>query len=310
MPIDPRKLIRDARRAIRGSGGTILQNLARSIGGEYGESIAVLAQVFSGSRAKPRPRDVQSAVDLLKQEGIDVSPPKPPRTGPPAPPPPVQRPTRPGQPPPRQPPPRQIPSHGRRQTRIRDVRDLDNDWPEEQVIDTRIISAPIVTNSNVFDNEIETPQSSNVFSFAYDFDQSILYVTFKAPGPAVKKETRVSSSTGKEYTLYHRAHKRGPMYSYGGRMRKIPQHVYSRMKSAASAGEFVWDELRIRGTIYGHRYPYTLVNPGELSDGSVYVPRKATKRGFRVRSAYIPNIVESRELARPNEIVSLPEQIT
>ena len=73
------------------------------------------------------------------------------------------------------------------------------------------------------------------------------------------------------------------MYAYYD----VPATVYTQFKSAASAGKFVWDRLRVRGTIHGHQYQYRLVS-GQVSIqqgvSGVYIPRKATKRGLMVRS--------------------------
>jgi len=126
----------------------------------------------------------------------------------------------------------------------------------------------------VFANTIETPQSSNVYSFAYDQVEGALYVTFKAGG---KKDSRG-----------HRPHVEGAMYVYGGKLRPVPPVVYGDMKSRSSKGKVVWDRLRVRGTIWGHQYPYRLVqgdfnHVGFQDRKDEYVPRKATRKGFAVR---------------------------
>src|SRR3972149_1742289 len=54
--------------------------------------------------------------------------------------------------------------------------------PEEHPIDTRRVSGHFLRGKYAL-KEIETPQSSNVYSFAFDGEQGILFVTFKAPGP-------------------------------------------------------------------------------------------------------------------------------
>ena len=61
----------------------------------------------------------------------------------------------------------------------------------------------------------------------------------------------------------------GPVYQYKG----VPLDLFREFLVAASAGRFVWDHLRVRGTVSGHRFPYELV--GIVGD---YVPRQAGLR--------------------------------
>lgn len=64
----------------------------------------------------------------------------------------------------------------------------------------------------------------------------------------------------------------GPLYRY----RDVPREVFVRFKLAASKGGYVWDELRIRGSIIAHQYDYDLAGTGD--DG--YIPRQVGfKRG-------------------------------
>lgn len=59
----------------------------------------------------------------------------------------------------------------------------------------------------------------------------------------------------------------GPLYFYYN----VQTEIFRRFQKAASKGKFVWDNLRIRGTVSGHRFDYSLMG---ISRG--YVPRKAT----------------------------------
>lgn len=59
----------------------------------------------------------------------------------------------------------------------------------------------------------------------------------------------------------------GALYDYY----HVPTAVFQNFRRAASKGKFVWDKLRIRGTVSGHRFDYKLTG---ISRG--YVPRKAT----------------------------------
>lgn len=154
-----------------------------------------------------------------------------------------------------------------------------------------------------FTDEFLVPTSSNVFSYQYfrrPHDRlGILYVTFKGshinPDAVrigrVKKGKSTSrnqlignlgSTVGgkKSYRPGANEDSRGPTYAYYD----VPAEVFARMKAAASKGKFVWDALRVRGTIYGHRYRYSLVTGSPTDEGKPYIPRKATAGGFRTRS--------------------------
>lgn len=141
-----------------------------------------------------------------------------------------------------------------------------------------------------FSAEILTPQSSNVFAFAYDAQTSTLYVTYKAPKI---NPTAVHTGRGRGgrqlfgklgSTVVGKTNERGPLYAYFD----VPARVYQRMILAHSKGKFVWDELRVRGTVWDHKYRYRLmhgsVTPGV---GGVYIPRRATQRGFRTRATAV-----------------------
>lgn len=139
-----------------------------------------------------------------------------------------------------------------------------------------------------FSAEILTPQSSNVFAFSYDAQTSTLYVTYKAPAINPHAIHMAAGPGGRQLvgklgkTVVGKTNERGPMYAYFD----VPVRVYKRMVLAVSKGKFVWDELRVRGTVYGHKFRYRLVQ-GSVTPGvgGVYIPRRATRRGFRTRAA-------------------------
>lgn len=58
----------------------------------------------------------------------------------------------------------------------------------------------------------------------------------------------------------------GPTYAY----KNVHPRLFRQFVAANSKGRFVWDELRIRGTIAGHQYEYVLTH---ISGG--YLPRRA-----------------------------------
>ncbi|MEM6798550.1 MAG: KTSC domain-containing protein, partial [Planctomycetota bacterium] len=118
--------------------------------------------------------------------------------------------------------------------------DLDGSGPKRRFP----VSHPIVTREL-----IRTPESSNVYGFRYDIDRSTLYVRYLQ-----------ATASGGGKTM-------GPLYGYSN----VPPDVFLAMIDAPSKGTFIWDRIRIRGTVSGHRYDYRLV---AVRHG--YVPRKAT----------------------------------
>lgn len=106
------------------------------------------------------------------------------------------------------------------------------------------VEDPLVTG------EFIEVSSSNVHSIAYDLENALLYVRFL--GPAPEGEVRTDP---------------GSLYQY----RDVTPRQFQGFQRAASKGSWVWDNLRIRGTVSGHRKDYALVG---VMHG--YVPRKAT----------------------------------
>lgn len=215
----------------------------------------------------PSERDIREAAEVLEKSGWDVNewgelePPQPSGTAPQAP----TVPTIPSVP--------TVPNAGG-PGRGRTMPDKD-DWGPELNLDTRLRLPPDVMDPrHMVPVWTLTPQSSNVYAFAYDREHGLLYIVFKKTGENGRK-----------------VNEPGPMYSYGSAMRPVPVRLYQRLVTSASKGRFVWDHLRIRGTVYGHQYVYTLVSPGP----SGYVPRKATRRGYRVRTVPVVRTVDGRK---------------
>ena len=75
----------------------------------------------------------------------------------------------------------------------------------------------------------------------------------------------------------------GAMYEY----MDVHPDLFLSFLIANSKGEFVWDELRIRGTVSGHQYRYKLA---ALGSGG-YVPRQAARVG--TTEMYLPRQVRS-----------------
>lgn len=95
---------------------------------------------------------------------------------------------------------------------------------------------------------IETPESTNVYAFGFDNPTHSLFVRFRDNRPGG------SGAAGALY-IYH----------------NVPARLFMTFIQASSKGNWVWDNLRIRGTLSGHRYDYALVGVQ-----GAYVPRKAT----------------------------------
>lgn len=93
--------------------------------------------------------------------------------------------------------------------------------------------------------------SSNVHSIGFQYDTET-------------KGTLLVRYLGRD----SQGHRSGPgsLYEYFD----VPAAVWVQFKNAASKGKFVWDKLRIRGTVSGHRYTYDLA--GIVGN---YVPRRA-----------------------------------
>lgn len=97
--------------------------------------------------------------------------------------------------------------------------------------------------------------SSNVHSYGYQFD-------FDRPthGRLIVRylqRDRSGRSAGKVP---------GPTYEY----LRVHPDFFDDMLRAGSKGKWVWDELRIRGTIAGHQYSYNLTRAAQR-----YLPRRA-----------------------------------
>lgn len=136
---------------------------------------------------------------------------------------------------------------------------------------------PIVTGAMV-----PCPESSNVHSYGYDASAAYLYVRFYGNTPEEKKAKRP-----------------GPVYRYSS----VTPNEFLSLMGTSSKGDWVWDELRIRGTLSGHRKDYELVG---VVEG--YVPRKATmmaggegwiKRKIRTTSGQWLRSEAPAQLVRP-----------
>lgn len=138
--------------------------------------------------------------------------------------------------------------------------------------------------------------SSNVYAIGYNPETSTMRVQYLASmlnasgirGRGHKGKNRVKGKLGGTVTRFRSGP--GPTYDYYN----VPYRIYKSIEGAGSKGAAIWDNLRIRGTAYGHKYDYALVGVAlqpvidVLTRKSVakvtYVPRRATGPGaFRPR---------------------------
>jgi hypothetical protein len=112
-------------------------------------------------------------------------------------------------------------------------------------------------NDPVLTGEMVRVASSNVHSigFEFNFDQPLkskLIIRY------LQKDRRGSSGTVG-----------GPTYAYDN----VHPDWFADLREAGSKGKWVWDQLRIRGTVAGHQYPYNLIRAAQG-----YLPRRAIIR--------------------------------
>lgn len=270
--------------------------------GAFGELIGMIADLFSGGTGAPRGRDIGDAVKILTEHGYRVVPPgtipeppvqgvrRPERSRPPA----ITTRTRGGV----------IPPLPAQPADAGEPQEPAEEWPEEvgiKVLPARIRGAYDLVPSDVegLSPEIETPESSNVFSLQYDYEEQILYVRFKADSKPIGYREMTSICSGAKYRCAIRPHVPGPLYSYGGRGHKITPEQFASFVGAASKGQHLWKHYRVCGSTWEHQMPYTLV-----STQDTYIPRKATRRGYRVRT--VPTVGMGR---RGGQRSTLPERI-
>lgn len=91
----------------------------------------------------------------------------------------------------------------------------------------------------------------------------------------------------------------GPLYRY----RDVPRSVFRAFKEAASKGKFVWDELRVRGTVSGHQYEYELAGTG-FDD---YIPRQAGLKRGMAGEYYLTRRFAGRQSTKPEKHVRGPK---
>lgn len=181
----------------------------------------------------------ENVADFLRSMGWKVTEPEQGKIG-----------TEPWEKPPSGPLPRLWPRKGRKTTDI--------DYGDANRRNRVSNSDPLITG------EMIPVVSSNVHSIGFRLDandssadlqssKGTLIIRFLADGRGGKK-----TAPGASYFYYD-----------------VPARVFQEFRRAASKGGFVWDNIRVRGTVSGHKYSYDLAG---IVDG--YVPRQAgLKRG-------------------------------
>ena len=117
---------------------------------------------------------------------------------------------------------------------------------------------------------MKTVSSSNVYQIGFDEQSQIMFVTYLAP--AGYDGRRVGP--GATYAYFLSEQKRTGMGVNSG------ARVFNKIVSAGSGGAAIWDELRIKGSAFGHQYPYELIK----LPPNKYVPRQATAAGLAPRT--------------------------
>jgi hypothetical protein len=138
---------------------------------------------------------------------------------------------------------------------------------------------------------MELVTSSNVYAIGYDAQTMTMRVQYLGTaishgalsGKGHRGKKRVKGQLGK--TAVGNRGGAGPTYDYSG----VPPRVFERIRSAGSKGKAIWDNLRIRGTVYGHKFDYKLVaasvadvvniQTGKRMGRVTYVPRRASGPG-------------------------------
>lgn len=304
-PRQQREILRNAIQYAKGTkAGGWFSRLGQKFGA-FGEVLGMVVDILSGGgHREPSRRDVSDAIDLLGHHGFRVQPgPSPPG---PQPPPPIivgsnlQRPSR-----------SQAPAIT---TRVRGVPvvppvrpELEfpaEIWPEEQIISTlptRVRGAFDMMPKDVTGMSPEILlESSNIYSVAFDEDEGILYVRFRAEGAPIGYKTMTSICSGKEHKVGIRAAVPGVLYAYGSAHRRMTMQDFQAFISAHSPGQHLWSNYRVCGSQWEHQVPYSIVDAPQGHS----IPRRATRRGLRVRS--VPNVGMGRRGFRSS---TLPERL-
>ena len=143
-----------------------------------------------------------------------------------------------------------------------EIRDIDH------VAAERGATGPFGTAPDYLAETQQQVHSDSVYSYSYIQQTErygTLYVTFRGWTPNAGK----TDGPGATYAYYD-----------------VTPDKYRHFARAAqrSAGEAVWDYLRVRGSAFEHQHPYELVGGVPVPKSPPYIPRKASTRGYMERT--------------------------
>lgn len=126
--------------------------------------------------------------------------------------------------------------------------------------DRRVVKVPMSSGVNrqfqanhpIVTGDMVRADSHHVYEYGYDIESAFLYVRFCADTQGVSDQKIP-----------------GSLYQYA----EVTPEMFLAFHEARGSNEWIWDRLRIRGTVSGHQKPYRLVG---IMGG--YVPRQATLR--------------------------------
>lgn len=285
-PAEQQRILREAERYAKAHKPQISRVLKRL--GPIGRLLQAIADAMTGGTREPSARELDEAAEILRGQGFNVrrpGEPEPPPVRGQGPQPPMVR--RVPQPPPV--PVARVPG-----------REPAEDPTEDniQILPKRIRGAMTQIGDDIkgFSAWVLTPHSSNVHAVAYDYDEGMLYVQFRAEGKPIAYKDSISICSGEAYKVGIRPDVPGPIYSYGGAGRKVPPEIFNAIANGRSPGKEVWDKLRVCGSQWQHKFPYTLTDVPAGQN----VPRKATRRGLRVRT--VPTVGMGRRGGRQSTL--------
>lgn len=132
-------------------------------------------------------------------------------------------------------------------------------------------------NQPILEGPILCPHSSNVHSFYFEHDQN------GARNGSILVRFLGGDSKNR--------HGPGAMYRYFD----CRYELFEEFKRAASAGKFVWDEFRVRGSVVAHQKNFEIVDVGNLPT----VPRASVLKRGQGGSFFVPRTLNGQRSALP-----------
>ncbi len=244
-----------------------LFDLAKSAAKKTVAAVAAVRNILQ--RRNSLPKSGPPAPPLVAPPIVPRQPPASPRSGPPVPPGPLIAPPivpRPSATPPGSPTRNPVPPAATPRDAIQPTSQEVRDIQEVQEVYTEV---QLYGRDRGYTDEMQSVMaamrrvgSSNVYGYFFELEKpgsGLLYVTFLGQTAGGKR----SSAPGSTYAYFD-----------------VPTTKFEEFQRASdsSAGGAVWDYLRVRGSMWEHQHRYRLVQTA-----GDYVPRKATKGGFKTR---------------------------